>query len=1200
MSLRFFLGAAGAGKTRACLDEICDELARDPLFGEPLYFLVPEQATFQMERALLSHRPEISAAARARVVSFKRLAALVLQEDGRAARPLMGEMGKLLALQAVVARTRDRLRLFGSISTTEGFLEELSSTISELRAYRQTPAGLSAVAELLKDEGVIAEKAYDLALLYTEYDAFVRERFDDPETALDAACGALARSRLMRGARVWIDGFAGFTPQEYAMLEALLVVCRRVTVALCLDPYELGGEIDSWSAGEPGELFHPTRESLVAIRDLARSLGIPIEPPRLFAGAVRPRFRSAPLLGELQRLVERGWRPSRRLGAVRGGLGAARETAGTEIHKETLPAVEVVEAPDPRAEVEAVAREVMRLVREHGMRFGEIAVITRDLEPYRELVEECFARWRIPYFLDHKDAAHHHPVVVMIRTSLEIAAHGFETERVIRYLKTDLAPVSRDEVDLLENEALRLGVQGEAWRRLEPWPERGFASRPRHGVSGEEVARIRRTATEPLLDFARGVYALTRGDGDGDAPARVPVAPLREYLKLLRTLLAANGVAETVASWIDRAVAGDQPLLAQEHAQVWEGVTRLLEQLDLVLGEFETTPHEFCEVVTSGLRRLTIGRVPPRIDQVLVGSVERSRQPDLRAAIILGANDGLFPKTPREDALFLDEERALLETVGVQLGPGSRARLLHEDYLVYIALTRASERLLITYSRADESGRPRRPSLFVERVLATCLGVVKTVLPAAGLPEPWPERKGGLVPWLCRHLARIKEGAPQGAPRERLIAAYHWLLAHPQAGLLSRSRAARGPRADPLEALAHRRREAPLTRRLVDALYGDPVALSPSGLETFAACPFSFFAQFGLGLEERAAYRLGAAELGQVSHAVLSRFVQELKERQLDWGALTRDESDAMVQRIAGECVAEMAGDPGAARRADAFAIERLVRGVQAVAWALGEHARRGAFRPAAVELSFGTRGALPPLVLPLEDGRRAIVRGRIDRIDVAESSGKRYVRIIDYKSSRHGFRLDGLVHGLDLQLALYLAALYRAASGELGPVEPAGCLYQPVFDPLVSVDAPSEAGEAGWRKELKADGLILDDGVVPRLMDGEVQGASELVPLHFNKDGGLGKRSKVADPGRMSAFLEFALRRAGELAAAIARGEAGASPYELSETRPCAYCAYKPVCQFDATVPGDAYRSLTPYRDPDAWDRITGGGEAPGEERAG
>lgn len=1214
MSLRFLLGAAGSGKTRACLDEICHELAGDPLGGRPLYFLVPEQATFQMERALLLHRSDVSASARARVVSFQRLAYLALQEEGGSGRPQLTEVGKLLALEAVISRKRRELLLFGDIAHTEGFLEQLAATFFEMRAYRQTPRGLMGVRDLLQGEGLIAHKLHDIALLYEAYDAFVQEHFHDPQTALDLAAGAIVRARLFRGADVWIDGFAGFTPQEYAILEALLTVARRVSVALCLDPEALGDDdIDAWVEGPRDDLFHPTRESLIRLRDLARSAGVPVEPPVLLTAQPAPRFAAAPLLGRLERWLAGGMRRRPGAAAVEGGSAASNALGAT-----ARPAIEVIEAPDLSGEVEAAAREILRAVRD-GARYSEIAVITRDLEAYKELIETTFARWGIPYFLDHKEKAYHHPLVTLIRAALEIASYGFDTDRVFRYLKTDLVPVPRAEVDLLENEALALGIEGEVWRDEAWWrqgPAKGAQGRSR--APWQQVRDIRERGLGPLFAFVDAVGAAAgsgagmagRGSEGRGTAARTTVG---RYVALLWDLLETNRVGETISAWVEQARAEDLPLVADEHLQVHQGVVRLLEQLILVLGDVEATPDEFAEIVEAGLERLRIGRVPPRIDQVVVGSVERSRQPDLSVAIVIGANDGRFPKIPGEDALFLDEERALLESVGLRLGPDSQTKLMHEQYLVYIALTRASRRLVVTYSRADEDGRPLRPSSFVARMLGSFPGVVKTVLPAAGTPAQRPEYAGGLLPWLARRLARFKEGiGTSPAERAQLMTIYNWLVERTGYGsYVPESRGPSGhqsrpelrpeshaaiPAADPLAALAYQNRSVPLTRDLVDALYGDPMTLSPSGLEAFGACAFSFFAGHGLKLEERVPFRLDAALLGQVGHAVLSRFVQRLIRDGVDWGALSREEADGWVEELFAERVERLIGDTGKLSRADHFTLERLKRGLQAVVWALGEHARRGRFRPVAVELSFGPQGPLPPLVIEAE-GRQATVRGRIDRVDLVEAQGVRYARVVDYKSGVRRFRLHRLVYGLDLQLALYLSVLAANADGALGGV-PAGCLYQPVYDPLVSAEGPPEPGDDPWRKMLRADGLILDDGVVPRLMDAEAGGRSELVPLYFRKDGELGSNSSTADPEAMDALLGYALGLVARFASAIARGETGIAPYELSEKTPCKTCAFRPVCQFDPTV-GQSYRRLEPLRNEQAWEIIRSGGERR-DERAG
>ena len=71
MTVQFILGRAGSGKTQFCLREIAKHCRVEPE-GSPLIFLVPEQATFQMEKELTVLCQ--GGMSRAQVYSFRRLA----------------------------------------------------------------------------------------------------------------------------------------------------------------------------------------------------------------------------------------------------------------------------------------------------------------------------------------------------------------------------------------------------------------------------------------------------------------------------------------------------------------------------------------------------------------------------------------------------------------------------------------------------------------------------------------------------------------------------------------------------------------------------------------------------------------------------------------------------------------------------------------------------------------------------------------------------------------------------------------------------------------------------------------------------------------------------------------------------------------------------------------------------------------------
>jgi len=1173
--LRFLLGPAGSGKTRTCLEEITRELHRDPLRpDEPLYFLVPEQATFQMERALLEVDPQVTASWRARVVSFTRLAFLALDQVGPATRPVVGELGKLLALYLAVEQVQAELSVFRRVAAAEGFLESLASTLSEVRAYGHDWDALERAAAVLARTGespLLSAKLRDIARIGRAYQGVLADRFHDPDTTLALATAAVRSSALFCGARLWVDGFSGFTPAEFRLLQALMGAAKEITVALCLEPGELRHTpIDLWNEGSPDALFHPVRATLVRLRQIARAAGVyQITCTYLPEGGASekplPRFREAAFLARLERAL-----------VADGQSVAGAEAAATLKERDRgSPPCTVIEAATPQGEAEAVAREIRRLVRDEGYRYSDIAVIVRNIERFRDVLEATFTEWEIPFFLDYKPPAYYHPLITLITGALDLVQSGFTTQSLMRCLKSDLVGVARADVDALENDALVRGIDGDAWLDESRWKD-------------SPLAPVRRAAVDPLARFARRAWSLSQQPG-GAAAA--------EYLQALGDLLTDLEAPRRLEAWSREAAQRGASLEAQEHVQVWNGLVDVLAQFDALLGQVRLDFQRFAGSLNAALKRLRLGRVPPRLDQVLVGSIERSRQPDLKCAFLMGMNEGHFPAVPAEDPILTDEERSHLLRAELEMGPTSRERLWHEKYLTYIAFTRASRRLYITYSRAETDGKPLRPSAPVRWLREHFPGVAfaSEDLQSA---QRLPERLDALPGWIAR---RVRAAADEGASLSDLnetLAVYQWLAA-PRQTATEPARAAREEvlRVDPLAALAYQNVSASLSKATAHRLYGDGPA-SPTQLETYAACAFRHFAAFGLRLEAPRRPEADPALVGSLIHGALSAFVRRLQAEGRDWGDLDRAESERRADEALAQEIGRRPEYAALRRAADQYVLRRVRATLRAAVWAIGAHCRQGRFRPFAVELRFGPGGPLPPLWVQAGTDEMVAVTGRIDRLDVAEERGVRWLRVIDYKSSQRPFSLGRAVEGLDLQLLLYLAAAAEGLAGHGFHV--AGCLYLPVFDPLESVEHPPAAGDEGWRRSLRAEGLIVAEGGVPRLMDSESTGSSMLVPLYFRKDGSLGANS----PGAVSAErLDKLIAHAKAVAARFVQewrtGKTDIAPYLLGNERACTHCPFRSVCQFDPLLAENRYRALRSLTDEELWARVERSAGAAGEPQA-
>jgi len=1163
LGLRLILGRAGSGKTHLCLKEVRGRLEQSPV-GPALILLVPEQASLQTERELL-RRSEQDGFFRAQVLSFRRLAWRVFQETGGLARPHLGELGKRMALRAILEKRLAELKLFAPLARQPGFAEKLAHTITEMRLYGVAPEALRQAWERLAEANVstaggaaesvtsLELKLHDLYLVYRDLESFLANRYLDPDDYLALLAQRLPGATFLRGAEVWVDGFTGFTPQEEAVLAALFSTAARVNLTLTLAPELAGKTLDE------AHLFHPTALTFQRLVELARKSGISLEetvvlPAPTAAGL--PRFAASPSLAHLEASFGQ-WplRPYQR------GAGD----------------VMLVAAANRRVEVEAVARRCIHLVRDKGLRWRDLAVMVRDLEPYHDLVVNVFRDHGIPFFIDRRRPVGHHPLLELIRSALEIVLEDWSYDAVFRFLKTDLVPLSREAVDRLENYVLEHGIKGRRqWTEGGPWLYRSFWD-----LTGDESRRP--ASTEGLLNLLRVEAAPTPGqEANGQPPGEDPgeallLSPELKFINDARTavvgflarfvqgvdrsvpqkvrslstalfnLLLELEVPQTLDKWRAQAEAEGDLDAAQEHEQVWNGLVDVFDQLVEAAGDENLNLEEFAQVLEAGLQALRVGLIPPALDQVTVGSLDRSRPPEIKVAFLLGANEGVFPARVTEDEIFTDAEREKLQGTGLELAPTGRQQLFHEQFLAYLAFTRASQELWVSYSLADDEGEALAPSpllrwlkqvfpkleeqtigpepatddlellsgerpavghlvrILGETMWARAKAEVRTE--AAGAKWPSKEAKTPGVDGAsasvesglsgAHRVANMSEqeiersaarpskspdgGNDRGSPGETAVSTppqpgspalpvlwrevYRWVI-----GSAERRRRW----APLLRGLLYAGPPDRLPRELVEGLYLTREAgpglfrTSVSRLETFAACPFGHLARYGLRLQERALYQVDAPSMGLFYHAALRRFVEILEERGENWAELSPEKSRILLQEIFGELTGSLKYGILTSTSRYVYLKRRFQRVLLRSLEVLQEHARRSRFRPLKVEVSFGREGFFPAPELELGDGRRAILEGRIDRVDLAvveDATGQSddgtgnldqemgrseqeirrpeqdarqsdygtdqpgpgsrrvrlYLRVIDYKSSATNLRPEKLYHGLSLQLWLYL-----------------------------------------------------------------------------------------------------------------------------------------------------------------------------------
>ncbi len=1095
---RFLLGPAGSGKTFRCLTEVRAALARNP-DGDPLILLAPKQATFQLERQLLAD-DEISGYTRLHIFSFDRLAKYIFEKLNIAPPKLLSVEGRLMVLRALLQRHAEELQLFRGSARRSGFAQELGTLLAELQQHQFTPAKLREIAAKNDLRRELRDKLHDLALLSEKYADWLREHgLQDANNLLDVATEALRSGFKVRNSKfkieaLWLDGFAEMTPQELALLSAVVPLCEQATLAFCLEtePTPDASWLSIWAA--IGKTFQQCRAQISNLP------GSHVATEILKRDASKSRFVENSSLAEL----EQNW--------------SLPNAAGLEIPNLTTQ-ISMTACANPEAEAIFAAREVLKFVRA-GNRFRDCAVLVRRLDGYHKPLARIFRRYDIPFFLDRRESVAHHPLAELTRNALRTVACDWQSDDWFAALKAGFAPVEQEFIDNLENKAMEFGWHGKKWR--EPLPD-------------ENSERLREIIFPPFEKFQSRV-------GLKQSP---PTGP--DLAEALRRLWSDLKVEDTLERW-----ALENP--ASPHHTVWEQMNVWLENLTLAFPR-ETLPlRDWLPILEAGLANLSVGVIPPALDEVLVGAIDRARNPNLKFAVLLGVNESVFPAAPAAPVILTNSDRDELEKQNAPLGANLFDQISRERYLGYIACTRANEKLALTFARQTADGKTLNPSSFIAQL--------QRVFPQLTTNEFSTEHD-----WrAAEHESELV--APLTTIQNSKLKTESWesLLELPKLKLL----------AEKLAGLHEPDEKENLSPVLAEKLYAPVLRSSVSRLEEFAQCPFRFFVRSGLRANERKVFEVDARERGNFQHDVLKIFHEQLQAEGKRWRDLSPVEARARIGQIANAQMEHFRDGLFSDSAETIFAARSLATALQDfVEVIIGWMHTQYDFDPAAAEIGFGGKDdRAPAWEIELGNGRKLALQGRIDRVDLWRSSrtttGEALAVVTDYKSG--GKKLDSLLvqNGIQLQLLAYLGAL-RQWPNPLDffgaeKIIPAGAFY---------VNLRGDFKGGGSRAEVL-------DGVEAKKMAYLHNGrfnASELrkfdrrpdvskgdqFNFRLNKDGKLPSNSAEAiSGGEFAGLLDQVEEQLRSLGVQIFSGAAAVDPYRKGSTTACDYCDYRAACRID------------------------------------
>lgn len=1126
MSLRFYFGPSGSGKSHRIYEEIMQRAAQEP--GRNFLIIVPDQFTMQTQKDLVM-RSDRGGILNIDVLSFGRLSHRILEEVGTKEMPVLDDTGKSLVLQKIAADLKEQLPAMGSLLHKQGYIHEVKSAISEFMQYGISTQDMDKLIASAEKRGALAMKLRDLKTLYRGFQDYIRDHFITTEETLDVLRRSLVKSKILPDSVVVFDGFTGFTPIQNRLIQELMRVCEETIVAVTIgeeeDPYQMDGE---------QKLFHLSKKTVADLVKLAAEAEV-TRGEDVFVKGGPNRFTEAPALCYLeQNLFRYQYEP----------------------YTEKQCEIRMFEALSPREEVHQTALYIRKLIREEGLTYRDIAVVIGDLEGYASYVETEFGQLEIPCFLDRTRGIVLNPMIEYIKSVLQLYIRDFSYDTVFLFLRSGMADISREEIDELENYVIRTGARGyRTYSRL-------FTRKTeemQQGSGQEDTERAEETMER--LNRIRQQFADTV-----EILHMAPRAKAGEYVDHLYDFLEQNQVQQKLLNYQQQFEQEGDLAKAREYAQIYRLVMDLLDQIYELLGEEEISLQEFADILEAGFGEITVGTIPQNVDRIVVGDMERTRLKQVKVLFFLGVNDGNIPKNASKGGIISDMDREFLIESGTEMAPSPRQQMYIQRLYLYLNMTKPSERLYLSYAKVNSDGKGIRPSYLID--------TVRKLFPQ--LAVEYPQNRSRLeqiegrqegARYLAEELREYADGTLREEERQDFYLMYRAYEADPEGR-------------DRLTAAAFRRyKESGLSRIVARALYGRQLENSVSRLETYAACACRHFLQYGLSLQEREEFGFEVSDMGNVYHAVLENFAGKLAESGRTWWDFDENFATQAIKEAVEGYAATYGETVLYSSARNEYAITRMSRILTRTVLTLQQHLKQGSFQPDDYELSFRFAEDLDSIHVDLSEEEKMHLQGRIDRIDVSEDAEHVYVKVIDYKSGNKKFDLAALYYGLQLQLVVYMNAAMELESRKHPDKEivPAALLYYHIDDP--TIETPVELTQEQINEEiltkLRMNGVVNSDPAVVERLDRFLQDKSKVIPVEKKKDGSFSARSGILSREELhvvSAYVDTKIRQIGR---EILDGKIAANPYEKGNEEACTYCAYKKVCGFDGSIPGYEKRQL-------------------------
>ena len=1094
MSVQLVYSRAGCGKTHYVTSEI-QKRFKD---GKKSYLVVPEQYTHIAEHKLLSAVGSISTRT-VEVSSFKKMIDVAKRISGIT--EVLSPMTKSIIIADILTYTE--LEYFSLISSHTGFVDICSNLISEFKKYCITPPMLRSAIDGMENQR-LKIKLSDILKIYREYLLRIEEKGFDSDDGANVLSENIANVGDYGDTVFYFDEFTSFIPQEMSIIREIAKKAEEVVITLCTD-------------GDDELLFAPISDTVKKLKQMCEEAHIEMKEPIKLTGNKKHS-------GEIA-FIEKNLFP----------YPMAKYDGDTEN-------VSISSSANPYEEVCDVARRIIRLCRDGNYRFREIGVVCADIGTYAPYIAPVFKNHNISYFIDEKSPVLNHAIVRYLLNILDIYLYDYSNETVFAFLKSGFCDADRDGVNALENYCRRTNMHKNTWLNDDKWNEL-IIKRTVNNDEAEKICRIRDEYIKPLSEFHNSVKGRHKTE---------------HMCMCLYNYIISTGLATKIQSYLKDFEKEQNVRKSEEYEKIWSILIDAIDTISDVMEGKTINVKTFRALLETSFSGYSIGLIPTSLDEVFVGNISRSKSDGIKALFVLGANDGVFPSPINTDDIINDGDKLCLKEQGIELSMDMTKRAFFERFYMYTTFAIPSEKLFISFSRADINSEGLRPSF----VLSDFKRLFPDLIFESDILEDDSDfGQMDYITTVSPTMEKLVEKITQYRNGEKIsdvwFDVYDYFCKNYDLGRKIENYYTYTNRAEDID------------QKLIDAVVPKEFHTTISKLQRYRACKFSYFLEYVLKLEENTGFDVTSMDTGTFVHSVIENLCKNMDGDGFSFETVTDEYIYDKIDFYIDDFINKLQKDCAYISKRRLYLIKRLKGAIFKCFSLIKSHLVNSSFTPLGYEIRFDDKN-IGCIEFDIGNGRKAKIRGTIDRSDVYHGEDGDYVRVIDYKTGNKDFSLSDVFYGLDIQLFVYLNALVESDE----KYKYAGALYFKIDDPIFKGEHryDEQKTEDKISNDVKMRGLLLDDEKLLEATDEITQ-----------------KSAKKATYQNFLSLNKHLQKTISELCKEMAKGKIDIKPYAKGGFSPCQYCSFSSVCRFDSSKKGNDYDYLTSLKDQEVWDGIGG-----------